>query len=232
MIRSARCGGIELGAGESITPQRHLYDELVHVVAGHGFTTIWNDRGDRTTFEWSDGALFAIPLNVHYQHHNASRVDPARLVATNNAPVYMNLIHNLDFIFGTDFDFTDRFTGDTQFDGDTVDQGFRLWETNFIADVNQVPLIKRPTRGGSNRQLELVNSSIGAHLSEFPVGTYKKAHRHGAGTHIVITSGEGYSLMWREGERIETVEWKRGAFVAPPDRWFHQHFNTMPQFSE
>jgi mannose-6-phosphate isomerase-like protein (cupin superfamily) len=217
---------LELAPGTSTEPQRHLYDELVHVVAGRGFTTVWNDRGDRTQFEWGDGALFAIPLNAHYQHHNASGSEPARFIATNNAPVYMNLIHNLDFVFNAPFDFTDRFSGDVRFDGETTDQGYRLWETNFVADVNQVPLVERPSRGGTNRQLELTNASIGAHLSEFTVGTYKKAHRHGAGTHIIITSGRGFSLMWREGEEIERVEWQPGSFIAPPDRWFHQHFNT------
>jgi mannose-6-phosphate isomerase-like protein (cupin superfamily) len=217
---------LELGPGASAAPQRHLYDELVHILSGRGFTTVWNDAGAKTTFEWSAGALFAIPLNAHYQHHNASSTDKARFVAVNNATIYMNLIHNLDFIFGCTYDFTDRFSADVAFDGQGTEHGYRLWESNFIADMRKIELVARPSRGGRNRQFELTNSSIGAHVSEFDVGTYKKAHRHGAGTHIVMLSGEGYSLMWREGEEIQRVDWRPGAFIAPPDRWFHQHFNT------
>ena len=217
---------LELEPGESTAPQRHVYDELVHVLSGRGFTSVWNDRGDRTTFEWGEGALFAIPLNAHYQHHNASKTERARYVATNNAPIYMNLIHNVDFIFGCPYDFTDRFSGDLQFDGEGVQHGYRIWESNFVADVRRLELESWSARGGKNAMIELTNASIGAHVSEFAVGTYKKAHRHGAGTHIVVTSGEGYSLMWREGEEVQRVEWGPGAFVAPPARWFHQHFNT------
>jgi len=198
---------LELGPGASAAPQRHLYDELVHVLSGRGFTTVWNERGDRTTFEWGPGALFAIPLNAFYQHHNGSGGEPARFVAVNNASVYMNLIHNLDFVFGCSFDFTDRFSSEVRFDGTGTRHGYRIWETDLVADVAALRLVQWAARGASsNAMIELTNASIGAHVSEFDVGTYKKAHRHGAGTHIVILSGEGYSLMWREGAEIERVE--------------------------
>lgn len=219
---------LELPPGGSTEPQRHVYDELVHIVTGHGFTTVWNDRGDRTQFEWGPGALFALPLNAHYQHHNASRSEPARYVATNNAPIYMNLIHSLDFIFGSEFDFLDRFGPDRNFDAEGAERGYRIWETNFVADVRQIDLESWKARGGRTKFIELSDASIGAHISEFDVGTYKKAHRHGAGTHVLVLSGQGYSLLWLEGQEVEKVDWGPGAFIAPPDRWFHQHFNTGP----
>ena len=60
-----------------------------------------------------------------------------------------------------------------------------------------------------------------------PVGTYKKAHRHAPDVHIYIVSGEGYSLVWMEGdEELQRVDWTPGWIFAPADMMFHQHFNT------
>ena len=66
-----------------------------------------------------------------------------------------------------------------------------------------------------------------AHTSEIPVGRYKKAHRHAAGTHVHAVDGTGYSLLWYDGDS-EFVElpWRHGFMYTPPFWMFHQHFNT------
>jgi oxalate decarboxylase/phosphoglucose isomerase-like protein (cupin superfamily) len=220
---------LEIPPAAQTVPQRHLYEELVYVVRGSGSTMVWNNHGAKVSFEWQAGSLFAIPLNTYYQHFNASGAESARCYSVTNAPLMMNLIHDQDFIFGLDYDFTDRFDpGRSDFSGAGTAYEGRIWDTNFVPDVRTVELQDWKERGAGGRNIlfEIADGIMCGHISQFPVGTYKKAHRHTAGAHVIILSGEGFSLLWPEGKPMRRVDWGPGSVVVPPDQWFHQHFNT------
>jgi hypothetical protein len=84
--------------------------------------------------------------------------------------------------------------------------------------------------GGVNAMLEMANNNMKSHISEFPVGTYKKGHRHGPGAHLVLLSGTaGYSLVWTKEDRSDMIkcDWQVGSMVVvPSDNCYHQHFNS------
>ncbi|MEV7680102.1 cupin domain-containing protein [Streptomyces sp. NPDC088341] len=226
--RSNDCYVCLIPPGEHLHPVRHLHELMIYVLSGRGSTTVWGPDGRPQSFEWQRGSLFAIPLNVRYQHFNSSGEAPATLLAVTNAPVAINLFDEPGFIFDCPYDFPSRFSGaDGYFSGEGTLTG-RLWETNFVPDVRDFPLVEYRERGagGTNVQFKLARNTMMAHVSEFPVGTYKKAHRHSPGAHVVILSGTGYSLMWKEGEPITRYDWSEGSLVIPPGETFHQHFNT------
>jgi mannose-6-phosphate isomerase-like protein (cupin superfamily) len=218
----------EIPPGGRLHPERHLYEELVFVLEGHGATEVWQEGGAKQTFEWQKGSLFAIPLNTWFQHYNGRGDRPARFIAFTSAPLMMNLFNDNEFIFNCPYLFRDRFDGEADyFSGKgTLHQG-RFWDVNFIANVHDLNLISSEERGVGNRTtvFEIGCSTLVAHVSQFSVGRYKKAHRHAAGAQIIILEGEGYSLLWPEGTPPRRCDWKPNSVIAPPDQWFHQHFN-------
>jgi oxalate decarboxylase/phosphoglucose isomerase-like protein (cupin superfamily) len=222
------CYVLEIAPGSKVAPQRQLYEEMILILEGRGSTSVWNDAGARVTFEWQAGSLFAIPLNAWHQHFNGSGEAPARYVAVTNLPPIMNLYEDVSFIFNTAYDFKNRFDGEPDYFANKGEQKGLLLETNFVADAVNLPLIQAKERGagGGHIRFNMAKGANNSHISQFPVGTYKKAHAHGPGAHVIILSGEGYSLMWPEGEEPRRYEWEVGTMIVPPNMWFHQHFNT------
>lgn len=226
----------EIPPGGQLKPQHHLYEEIVFISQGQGATSIWYDGSPKRTFEWKAGALFAIPLNAWYQHFNASGTEPVRYFALTSAPVAFELFRDPEFIFNTRYAFTDRF--------DPSDENYfsrpaeylteyygGILHTNFIPNIRDINLVPRERRGKGNRNMyiHLAGSSMLAHVSCFPVGTYKKAHRHGPGAHVYTLDSTGYTLMWRDGETPRRYDWHEGTIVSPPAGVWHQHYNTGPE---
>ena len=145
----------------------------------------------------------------------------------------MRLFNDAEFIFNTDTRFKGRFGGqEDYFSGNGTLYSGRLWVSNFIPNAPDMPLWSWDERGagGINAFFYLSGNSTKAHVSEFPVGTYKKAHKHGPGANLVLLSGDaGYSLLWTKEDRsdVRKADWKVGSLViVPSDDCLHQHFNS------
>ncbi len=232
---------IEIAPSKKSAPIKHLYEAFFYVLSGYGSTTVTNPDGETRTFEWGPKALFTIPLNCSYQIFNGSGQENARLSCTNDAPLVLNLFHNEKFVFSNDFEFPERLGDTRHFDGEgdhvVVNRGdnvaeANLWETNFVNDLTNFKLYAMDSRGkGSlNVSFILADSTMHAHSSEIPMGRYKKAHRHAAGTHVHAVSGTGYTLLWYEGDKaFKEFPWEHGFMYTPPFWMFHQHFNTCDQ---
>ncbi len=231
----------ELGPRESSTPFKAIYEETIFILSGQGATTVWNHEDKKQTFEWHKNSYFAIPPNAYRQHHNLSGTEPARYIAMTGAPRVIDTFKNLEFVFNNPFIFSDRFDDEQGYFQEKPLEGVRHgWKTNFVSDVIAASHRRQhgdgPDSGGWNRAIkgfgvsfDMVNSTVKSHSSGWGAGTYKKAHRHGPGIHVLILEGTGYSLMWQEGQPVQRVNWGPGTMLVPPEMWFHQHFAVSNQ---
>lgn len=224
---------LDLPPGAQTTPRRQLFEEVVYVLSGHGSTTVEAADGRIHSFEWGPKSLFALPLNARYRHFSGGGRARARLASTHNMPIVYNLFRDEAFVFDNPCRFSAREGAAGYFagDGDLIPgkPGRYVWETNFVADISAFELHswERRGAGGSTIQFILAEGTMHTHVSEMPVGTYKKAHRHGPDVHVFCVAGEGYSLLWYEGDADFTrVDWRHGVVFTPPDMMFHQHFNS------
>jgi mannose-6-phosphate isomerase-like protein (cupin superfamily) len=228
---------LDLPAGGSTSPQHHIFEEVIYVISGHGTTSIEGPNGKTHSFEWGPKSFFVIPLNAKYRHFNTSGSDRALLASTTTFPIMINLLHDDAFIFEDEWTFKERFGPDEHFTGvgdavpiDISKDRRNIWETNFVPDLgsfDQVP--ENEMRGKGSRSVEFItgDNTMHSHMSEIPIGGYKKAHRHEAGFHIFPVTGQGYSLLWTDDpDKRHRVDWEHGHVYSPPEQWWHQHFNV------
>jgi uncharacterized RmlC-like cupin family protein len=232
---------LEVPASSKTRPIKHLYEAIFYALSGFGSTTIWLPDGTKQSFEWGPKAVFAIPLNCEYQIFNGSGQESARLSVTNDAPLTINLYHNMEFVFENPCRFPDRVGPKNGFEGEGEHSAIalpgkksllNLWETNFVPDLSDFKLYELEDRGkgSTNVMFQFAEGTLHSHSSEIPVGRYKKAHRHAAGTHVHAVTGNGYSLLWYEGDsEFKQIPWRHGIMYVPPFWMMHQHFNTSPE---
>jgi mannose-6-phosphate isomerase-like protein (cupin superfamily) len=237
----------DIPAGGKYNAEKHMYEEIFFVLKGRGATTIWSEEGGpRQTFEWKEGSVFSIPLNTYHEIYNGQGDAEARLYAAISLPTALNLYASPEFVYNCPMVFPDRFdpTDELYFSGNTNKLAERFQETNFIPDVNQVDLSRWKSRGpGSNMMISMAGGHYICHLSEFPAGTYKKAHtnednkgRNGLISDVayLFLSGEGYDLQWNKGTvpgpevPFNQLDYTAGSLMSSGSG-YHQHFNCSDE---
>src|SRR5207245_2089295 len=210
---------VEIPPGGQLKAEHHMYDATMLVIKGIGITNLWQPGERPQTVEWHEGSLLAIPLNAWHQEFNASGTDPCRFVMGTNMAQMMNHFHNVDFIFNCPYRFTDRYSAsaDSYYADRPTHWNLRLFETNFIPDVTTFGVdawSEKGFRTGISR-LSMASTSLGLHLLDVAEGTYATAHRHDAGAHVILVGGEGYELLFFEGEEPRRIPLHSYGVIAP-----------------
>ncbi|MFN0072161.1 MAG: cupin domain-containing protein [Chloroflexota bacterium] len=225
----------EIPPGAALPPLKLGFDDLVYVLQGQGATTVWSEGSSTPrSFEWHPHSLFLIPRHHRHQIMNGRGDSTVRLLHYNYAPLAMAGSNSPDFFFNNPYEESNGPTDDLYAEAKAVkvhqdeENDPYLWYGNFFPDLakwDRLSVYQRRGAGGHHVTIQLPDSEMSGHMSVFPVGTYKKGHRHGPGVGIVIPAGEGYSIMWPEGSEKVIVPWHEASMFVPPNRWFHQHFN-------
>jgi quercetin dioxygenase-like cupin family protein len=221
---------MEIPPGKALNPAHHMYEQLIFVLSGRGYTRIEQDKKFNNV-RWAEGSLFAPPLNATHRHYNEDPSKPARLLAVTTFPLTLQLMGNVDFVSKTQFNFSDRYDGQEEY-FKTNERIRQRWEKrNFVPDIRTAEVVKWEERGGDNSSMFWDmggNTILEPHISEFGVGEYKRGHRHPYEAIIVILNGEGFSIAGKNDLLKDYVkmDWKQYSVVSPPYFWWHQHFNT------
>ncbi len=227
----------EIPPGATLPPLKFALDEVVYVLQGRGLTTIQADASNpQKLFEWQPRSMFLLPRNRTYQLSNMQGNQALRLLHYNFLPVALAGLPYPELFFNNDklepraptHEQAAPFSEAKEYPGS---MGHSIWYGNFFPDLAQWDRLRgQRTRGAgsSGVMMQFPDSPHFCHMSVFPSRTYKKAHRHGPGFMIVIPAGEGFSVMWREGQENNKVviPWHEGSIFIPPNKWFHQHFNV------
>lgn len=237
------------GAGVTET-ERHIYDEVYHVVEGRGSTDVWsNQDGGLFSFEWQSGSLFTIPLNHSHRIVNASK-DRAVLLASTTAPPLINLFGAGDFVFDNQAAFAEEFPRPGEYfahrDEELVEPVRKqpMWASNYFPDLVNCELPTDPSgRRRGHVELKMGGGKHFIWVGEVEPGRYSKAHHHETGPILICLSGQGYTHTWPRdlgetpwvngrGDEVVRQDYVPGGFVsaAPASGdWFHQHYGVGPK---
>jgi hypothetical protein len=223
---------LDLAPGAKTEPQKHLFEEVVYVLYGHGSTVIETSDGHKHSFEWGPKSLFALPLNCRYQHFNSSGRSARVFHRPIGLPTMLNLFHNEAFVFDNSYQFVDRQGAPDSSRARVISfrcgRAASMWETNFIPDLAAFELkawdqrrwrIEHDVHSGGRHHMP--------HSSQMPVGTIRK--RTGMARTSMCSPSPGMAIRCcgMTARKISVrVDWQHGVVFAPPDQMFHQHFNT------
>jgi mannose-6-phosphate isomerase-like protein (cupin superfamily) len=241
---------IEVPPGGVIEPARHMFENHMFVLEGIGTTEIWTGDGERKRmFEWSQGSLFAIPLNAKHRLVNGSN-RRALLICGNNAPPIFNLFDDVRFMLENDYRPADGIASDSDYfepPKETLaapETGRAIWKSRVLPDIVNCELPLDNHRAPGFRRMEpRMGGRFFMFIGEYPSGRYSTAHHHESGAVLLCLKGSGYTINWPidcgmrpweagHGDKVEWLEYGAGGIVsAAPGggNWFHQHFGDSKE---
>jgi oxalate decarboxylase/phosphoglucose isomerase-like protein (cupin superfamily) len=235
----------EIPPRAELRPQKYLYEQQLYILQGSGATSVWQgDPSKVQSFEWERGSVFAIPPNVDHVLTNAGD-EAVVYFGVTTAPRIMNSLYDIAATFDSTHRFVDLDTAEGDYFLSPEERSVKGWYQQTMVDTRLIRNVydfvadpqEQKVAGGRLTGYRMGPRFPRGHISTWPSGRYHKAHYHGPGAIILGLDGEGYVLAWDSafgprpyanghGDRVEKLAWGAHSIYAPPNRYFHQHFNT------
>lgn len=104
---------------------------------------------------------------------------------------------------------------------------YGLKDVRLVKNLKGHPVQARKLRGNAGAYFEFKDIHVlDAHISEMTPGGKSKKHRHSNEAIIIIVAGKGYSILQKEEEPEQRIDWSEGDMLAIPAYYWHQHFNA------
>jgi quercetin dioxygenase-like cupin family protein len=227
---------VEIPPGGSLPPHKHFAEEMILVISGKGYTTMWNGKGSskKERYDWSEGDLLSPPLNAWHQHFNASNT-PARYITITTAPLTENVFKNTAFLAANDFTFDDRWRKaiaiktPERFESATEGPNtVRFRSGPLFPDLRNRVLGNRGA-GMLGVTVDPEGDMSGNELFEWELREFTGSdsttpeHRHVWETVYFILKGAGYATLQQEGGAERRLDWKEGDMFLVEANEYHNH---------
>jgi quercetin dioxygenase-like cupin family protein len=103
---------VELPPGGKLAAHKHLYEEMIYIVAGTGYTSMWkpgpNGAASKKRYDWKASDVLSPSLNAWHETVNTSSTESARFLVMTSAPLTNHLFWDTASLASSDHVFEDR----------------------------------------------------------------------------------------------------------------------------
>ena len=223
---------VEIPPGGRSQPDKHLFEEMIYIVAGEGYTTMWVGSEEQPKrYQWSAGDLISPSLNAWHQHFNSSSTESVRFISLTTEPLTNNLFHDPEFVSSSDYVFEDHWHKGVNQQAEYIFPDVKDGRNNI--DMRSGHLFSDlPHRKMKQRRSNVLGINTrpsgdfaGNQILELSIREYHDAERHPSvyprETIIVILAGEGSTILQKRDEMERRIDWQAGdLFIVEANEHF------------
>jgi quercetin dioxygenase-like cupin family protein len=231
---------VEIPPGGRTPPDRHLAEEVIYIVSGEGYTSMWMRDGDKPQrYEWKAGDLLSPSLYAWHQHFNTSTDTPARYISMTSTPLTRNLFHNEEFVTASGFMFEDRWQiGVTRQPAYKRPDNIDMVAGHFLPDLPGRKL--QGKEGSLGITIRTTGDMAGNRILQTLVREYQgddpllplDGHTHPWEVAYLALEGEGTTLLKNGDKPARLVNWEKGDLYIVEANEYHDNggrVGTVPK---